>query len=481
MTILDSTIVTVALPTIQRSLHFTQAGLAWVVDAYLITYAGLLLLAGRLGDLLGRKKIFLGGVALFTASSVLCGLADSQGMLVGARFAQGAGAALTASVVLAIVVGEFPDLRERSKALNAYIIVAIGGSSLGLLLGGVLTQWLTWHWIFFINVPVGICTFVAAAVLLEETEGLGVSAGIDFGGAALSTGGLMLVIYTIVTSTDYGWISLHSLAFGAAGVIALVAFFVLETRLATPIMPISVLRSRGLGSSSLARAFNAMGLFSTGFLGVLMLQHILGLDAVQTGLAYLPQTFALTIMAVGPTSRIMRRFGVKPTALGGFGLIFSGLVLFALATPATAYFPQLFVALLLMGVGSSLSFTPLLNVGLARIPSRDAGLGSSVINVSQQVSAALSVAVLGVISSNRTHALLAGGSSLEHALAGGYRLGFVVAAACVAVGAVVCLVFVPTLDTRRADAAQPHVAQPDVAQPDVAQPGAAPAVEAVEV
>ncbi len=444
MTVVDATIVNVALPTIQRSLHFTQASLAWVIDAYLITYAGLLLLAGRLGDLVGRKRVFLAGVALFTASSALCGFSDSQGMLVASRFAQGAGAALTASVVLALVVHEFPDLRERARALSTYIAVAIGGSSVGLLLGGILTQALSWHWIFFINLPVGVATFALAFVLLEENEGSGMAAGVDIGGALLVTVGLMLLIYAIVTSTQYGWKSGHTLIFGVAAVAALMVFFVLETRLATPIMPMRVLRSRGLGSSSLSRAFNAMGIFSSGFLGVLFLQHLLHLSPIETGLAFLPQTLTLAAMSLGLTNRLMRVFRAKPTALVGCAQIFAGLVLFALATPATTYFPQLFGAMLLLGVGSSMALTPLLNIGLARIPKPDAGMGSGIINVSQTVSAALCVAVLGVVSTNRTRALLATGSSASHSLTGGYRLGFAVAAAGVVVGALVCIWFVPS-------------------------------------
>jgi EmrB/QacA subfamily drug resistance transporter len=444
MTVIDATIVNVALPTIQRNLHFSQAGLAWVIDAYLITYAGFLLLAGRMGDLVGRKKVFLGGVALFTLSSALCGLADSQAMLVAARFAQGTGAAFTASVVLAIVVGEFPDLRERSKALNTYIVVAIGGSSLGLLLGGIVTQWLDWHWIFFINVPIGIATMILAAFLLDESHGLGIAAGADVGGAVLVTAGLMLLVYAIVTSSEHGWLSAHTLVFAAAAVVALAAFFVVEATIANPIMPLRVMRSRGLASTSVARAFNAMGLFSTGFLGVLFLQHLLGLNAIETGLVFLPQTVSLSAMALGPTNRLMRSLHPKPTAVLGFALIFTGLLLFVLATPQTTYFPQLLISMLLLGVGSSMAFTPLLNIGLARIPKAEAGLGSGVINVSQQVSAALCVAILGVVSTNRTRSLLDGGSSLSHALAGGYRLGFVVAAASVAVGAVVVLLFVPS-------------------------------------
>jgi EmrB/QacA subfamily drug resistance transporter len=444
MNVLDQTIVNVALPTIQRSLHFSQVSLAWVVDSYLITFGGFLLLAGRLGDLVGRKKTFLVGVSVFTVSSALCGLATSQAMLIAARFAQGAGAAFSASVVLAIIVGEFPDPAERIRAMNAYVLVTVAGGSLGLLLGGVLTQALSWHWIFMINVPVGVATLIAGSLLLDESEGLGIHAGLDIAGAVLSTGGLMLGIYAVVTSTQYGWVSRHTLTLGFAAVVLLGSFFFLETRIATPLMPIRVLRSRGLGSSCLVRALMVVGMFGTFYLGALYLQHLLGYGPLATGLAFLPQTLTVAVMSLGPSARLIKILHHKPMALLGFASIFSGLVLFALVTPHTAYFPQVFFALLLIGMGGAMAFTPLLTIGVSNIPAADAGLGSGLINVSQQVSAAVAVAVLSVVSANRTHALLAAGHSPTHALAGGYSLGFVVGAGCAAAGAVVCALLVPS-------------------------------------
>jgi EmrB/QacA subfamily drug resistance transporter len=444
MNVLDQTIVNVALPTIQRSLHFSQVSLAWVVDGYLITFGGLLLLAGRLGDLVGRKKTFLVGVSVFTVSSALCGLATSQAMLIAARFAQGAGAAFSASVVLAIIVGEFPDPGERIRAMNAYVLVTVAGGSLGLLLGGVLTQALSWHWIFMINVPVGVATLIAGSVLLDESEGLGIHAGLDIAGAVLSTGGLMLAIYAIVTSTQYGWLSAHTLSLGLAAVVLLGSFFFLETRIATPLMPIRVLRSRGLGSSCLVRALMVVGMFGTFYLGALFMQHLLGYGPLATGLAFLPQTLTVAVMSLGPSARLIRIFRHKPTALAGFASIFSGLVLFALVTPHTAYFPQVFFALLLIGMGGAMAFTPLLTIGVSNIPAADAGLGSGVINVSQQGGAAVAIAVLSVVSTNRSHALLASCHSTANALAGGYRLGFVVAAVCAIAGAVACGLLLPS-------------------------------------
>jgi len=437
MNILDQTIVNVALPTIQRDLHFSQVSLAWVIDAYLITFAGALLLAGRLGDLFGRKKVFLVGVALFTAASVACGAADSQILLISARFAQGLGAALSSSVILAIIVADFPVPRERAKAMSSYIIVAVGGGSLGLLAGGYVTQALSWHWIFFINIPIGVATFIAGAALIEENTGIGYRAGLDIAGAVLSTAGLMLAVYAIVSSSQYGWNSTHTLGFGAAAIVVLAAFFLLESRLVTPMMPFPVMRSPGLLTSSLVRWLMVVGMYSTFFIGVLYFQHVLGYDPIRTGLAFLPQTLSVALMSAGLTNRIMGWLGPKVTALIGLAVLSGGLALFIGSGVHTAYFPYLFAAVLLVGLGAATAFTPLLSMALANVPAQDAGIGSGIVNVSQQVAAALSVAVLGAVSTSRTVTLLAHGGSVREALDGGYRLAFAIALISVIIGLVV--------------------------------------------
>ena len=427
MNTLDQTIVNVALPTIQHDLHFTQAALAWVIDAYLITFAGALLLAGRLGDLVGRKKVFLFGVALFTLSSVACGAADSPTLLVGARFAQGFGAALSSSVILAIIVADFPVPKERARAMSSYIIVAVGGGSLGLLLGGYVTQALNWHWIFFINIPIGLLTFVVGIALIDENIGIGIRAGVDVGGAVLSTAGLMLAVYAIVSSTEYGWTSAHTLGLVVGAVILLIAFAVLETRLKNPMMPTAVLRAPGLLSSSVVRGLMVVGMYSTFFIGVLYFQHVLHFDPARTGLGFLPQTLMVAVMSAGITTRIMGRFGAKATSIGGMAVVTTGLAMFVWSDPHTHYFPQIFVGVLFIGFGAATAFTPLLTIGLAGVPAKDAGIGSGIVNVSQQVAGALSVAVLGAVSTNRTTSLIASGASEVNALDGGYRLAFMVA------------------------------------------------------
>jgi EmrB/QacA subfamily drug resistance transporter len=431
MNTLDQTIVNVALPTIQHDLHFSQAALAWVIDAYLITFAGALLLAGRLGDLVGRKKVFLFGVGLFTLSSVACGAASSGVLLVVARFAQGLGAALSSSVILAIIVADFPVPRERAKAMSSYIIVAVGGGSLGLLVGGYMTQALGWHWIFFINIPIGLVTFLVGVFLIDENVGLGIRAGVDIAGAVLSTAGLMVAVYAIVSSTRDGWTSSRTLGLGAIAVVLLVGFVLLESRLANPMMPMSVLRAPGLLASSVVRGLMVVGMYSTFFIGVLYFQHVLHLNPARTGFGFLPQTLMVAVMSAGVTTRIMAKLGAKATSIGGMAVVTVGLALFVWSGPSTAYFPQIFVAVLLIGFGAATAFTPLLTIALASVPAKDAGIGSGIVNVSQQVAGALSVAVLGAVSTNRTATLLAAGKSEIDALDGGYRLAFMVAFASV--------------------------------------------------
>jgi MFS family permease len=317
----------------------------------------------------------------------------------------------------------------------------------------VLTQALNWHWIFFINLPIGVAAAIAGALLLDENPGLGTRAGVDIGGAVLSTGGLMLAIYTIVTSTQYGWGSAHTIGFGAAAAIVLVSFFVLESRLANPIMPLRILRAKGLGSSSLARGLTVVGLYSTLFIGVQLFQRVLHFDAVLTGFAFLPLTLAVAVMSFGVTAWIVRRLRPKPAVLAGLGVLVVGLALFASSNPGTMYFPQLFLALLLIGAGAAAVFPPLFTIGLANIPHGDAGIGSGVVNVTQQVSAAIAVAVLGAASSGRTSSLLARGEPAVNALAGGLRLAFIIAVSCVAVAIVVTTVLLRS----RVDSVAPSV------------------------
>ncbi len=434
MMVLDATIVNVALPSIQRDLHFTQANLTWVIDGYLITFGGFLLLAGRFGDLVGRKKVFLSGLVLFVAASMVCGLADSQAMLIGARLVQGIGGAVASSVILAIIVTEFPEKVEQAKAMGLYAFVSAGGGSIGLLAGGALTQSLDWHWIFFVNVPIGAIALLLGSALIEENEGLGLAGGVDVLGSALITLATMFGAFAIVKSSEYGLTSARTLGVGAVAVILLGAFLTLEGRLANPIMPLRILRLRMLMGSSLVRGLLITGMFSAFFLGALYLERVLGYDAIDTGLAFMPLTIAIATMSMGVSARLVDRFGQVPTLAGGLLGIVLGLSLLASEGVHASYFPGLFFAFLALGLGAGASFLPLLTMGMADAPAADAGLASGIINVSVQLFGAIGLAALGTIATDHTKALSASGHPLVSALTGGYHLAYVVAAICVGLG-----------------------------------------------
>ena len=434
MMVLDATIVNVALPSIQHDLHFSQSNLTWVIDGYLITFGGFLLLAGRVGDLIGRKRVFLAGLVLFTSASVLCGVADSQALLIGARLLQGIGGAIASSVVLAIIVTEFPEAKEQAKAMGMYAFVSAGGGSIGLLAGGVLTQSLDWHWIFFVNVPIGLIAFVMGSALIEENKGIGLAGGVDVLGSALITLATMFGAFAIVKSSEYGLLSARTLGVGATSLLLLGAFLALEARLENPIMPLRILRLRMLMGSSLVRGLLVTGMFSAFFLGALYLERVLGYDAIDTGLAFLPLTGSIAVMSMGLSARASERFGALNTLAGGLVGIIAGLLLLATAGTGAAYFPGLFFAFLFLGLGAGASFLPLLTMGMSDAPKRDAGLASGIINVSVQLFGAIGLAALGTIATDHTKSLTASGHALTSALTGGYHLAYIVAAAFVAFG-----------------------------------------------
>ena len=440
MNALDGSIVNVALPAIQRDLHFSQSGLVWVVDAFLITFASFLLMAGRLGDLVGRRLVFLIGIALFTASSIACGVAVSPAMLVAGRFVQGIGGALSASVIIAIIVTEFPERAERAKAMSAYIFVAVGGGSIGLLVGGVLTQALSWHWIFFINVPIGVATFLLGRALIEENVGLGIGTGVDVTGSVMVTLALMLGTFAIIEATRYGWVSVHTVAFGGASVALLVAFLGLESRLANPILPLRILRISTLTNSSIIRSFLFAGMSTTFFLGALYLENVLRYSPIRTGLGFLPISLVMGLLALGSTARLVTRFGNKRVLIPGMTAATVGLLLLTRVGPGASYTGVVFPAFVLIGLGAGTSFMPLLSIAMADVPGADAGLGSGIVNVSMQMAGALGLAVLGTIATDHARSLAAAGHSTASALSGGFRLSFLVAAASVGVGTVMAAV-----------------------------------------
>jgi len=434
MMVLDATIVNVALPSIQHDLHFSQSNLTWVINGYLITFGGLLLLAGRMGDLVGRKRVFLSGLALFTAASIVCGLAGSQAMLIGARLVQGAGGGVASSVILAIIVTQFPQRAEQARAMGMYAFVSAGGGSIGLLAGGALTQSLDWHWIFFVNVPIGLLAFVLGSALIEENEGIGLAGGVDVLGSILITVATMLGAFAIVKSSEYGLLSARTLAAGGASLALLAGFLALEARIKNPIMPLRVLRLRMLMGSSLVRGLLVTGMFSAFFLGALYLEHVLGYDAIDTGLAFMPLTVAIAAMSLGISARLVERVGAVRTLVGGLALIIVGLLTLAGQGVGASYFPGLFLAFLALGLGAGASFLPLLTIGMADAPRRDAGLASGIINVSVQLFGAIGLATLGTIATDHAKTLVASGHTLTSALTGGYHLAYLVAAISVAGG-----------------------------------------------
>jgi EmrB/QacA subfamily drug resistance transporter len=439
MIVLDTTIVNVALPSIQHDLHFTQGNLTWVVNAFLVSFGSFLLLAGRLGDLIGRRRIFLLGVTLFTFASLLCGAASTSTTLVAARFIQGIGAAMQASVILAIIVIEFPEPGDRARAMSAYMFTAVAGGSLGLLAGGVLTQLLSWHWIFFVNLPIGVVAVIAGRILIPADKGLGLSQGVDWLGSALVTFAIGTAVYAIVEATSHGWGSPVVLGAGTVSAALLALFVVLESRIQNPIMPLRILRLRGLVATCLTRGFLVTGMYGTWFLGTLYLEHVLHYDAIRTGLAFMPWTLTVLALSLGVTRRLVARFGPVPVMIGGMFLVALGLLDLHGIALHTDYFPRLALGFFLIGLGIGNSFMPMLMIAMADVPQQDAGLASGIVNVSQQVSGALGLAVLSTLATNHTTALISAGHSPQLALLSGYQLAYALGIGSVLLGILVAV------------------------------------------
>ena len=444
MIILDTTIVNVALPSIQADLGFSQSSLTWVVDGYLITFGSLLLLAGRLGDLFGRKRVFLAGIAAFVVASLLCGLAPTGTTLVIARFVQGAAAALVSAVIVAIIAVEFPERADRAKAMSLYTFVIAGGASLGLLLGAVLTEAISWHWIFFVNLPIGVVTFLLGRSLIAEHEGIGIGEGVDWLGSVLITVASIVGIYALVKIPEWGWTGGRTLGLLGASLGLLAAFGLLESRIRNPIIPLRVLGLRTLITANVVRGFLVTGAYSTFFLGALYFQHVRGWSAIEIGLAFLAMSVSLAAMSSGLAARLDERFGPKRTLVGGIAGPVIGLLLFSQAGESTPYFPQIFAAFAILGLGFGAANPPLMMIAMDDVPSRDAGLASGTIQVSIQLSAAVGLAALGTIATDRTHALAAAGQSATSALSGGYHLAFLIGAGAAAIGIVVAALALPS-------------------------------------
>ena len=427
MIILDTTIVNVALPSIQDDLGFSQSGLAWVVNAYLIAFGGLLLLAGRLGDLIGRRRMFLAGLTVFTAASLLCGAAQSQEVLIAARFVQGVGGAMTAAVILGMIVTMFPERNEQAKAIGVFSMVAASGASIGLLAGGVLTEAINWHWIFLVNLPIGVATAILARRVIAPDPGIGLHRGADVSGAVLITSALMLAVYTIVGAAEEGWASTRTLVLAAVSIALLVAFVVREQRATNPLVPLRIFRSRTVSAANAVQALMVAGMFSMFFLGALYLQRVLGYDAVEVGLAFLPVALSIGVLSAGIAPGIIVRYGARAALVPGLALMAGGLAYFQRLPLDASYAVDLFPSMLMLGLGAGLSFPALMTLAMSGATPEDSGLASGLVNTTQQVGGALGLAVLATLSTTRTESLLALGDPTAAALTDGYRLAFVIA------------------------------------------------------
>jgi EmrB/QacA subfamily drug resistance transporter len=459
MIVLDVTVVNVALPAIQDDLGFTSSSLAWVVNAYLIAFGGLLLLAGRLGDLLGRRNIFVSGLVVFTVASVLCGLAESQEVLVAARFVQGIGGALTSAVILGMIVTLFPEPREQAKAIGVYAFVASAGGSIGLLAGGVLTQAINWHWIFFVNLPIGVVTAVLAVKLIDKDKGLGMGRGTDVPGAVLITAALMVGVFTIVKpAAELGWTAPRTIALGLLTLTLLACFIVREATAANPLVPLRIFKSRNLTGANLIQALSASGMFGIFFLGSLYLQRVLGYNALEIGLAFLPTTVVMGLLSVRYSEKLVMRFGPRRPMIAGLVLIVAGLALFTQAPVNGNYFVHVLPVLALLGLGGGVCFPALMGLSMADVKPEDAGLASGLIGTMGEVGAALGLAVLATLSATRTEALAAAGKPALEALTGGFHLSFAIAGVIVAAAVVIgCTLMRPARPVAEVAAAETEV------------------------
>jgi EmrB/QacA subfamily drug resistance transporter len=434
MIVLDATVVNVALPSIQEDLGFSQSSLAWVVNAYLIAFGGLLLLAGRLGDLISRRGVFLAGLGVFSVASLLCGAAQSQEMLIAARFVQGVGGAMASAVILGMIVTMFPEPRDQAKAIGIYGFVASAGASVGLLAGGVLTQAINWHWIFFVNIPIGIVTAALTLRLLAPDRGAGFGKGADVLGAALITGALMLLVYTIVVpAAEDGWGATRTLVLGAGSLALLAAFIVREATASNPLVPLRIFRSRNVAGANLIQALFVAGMFGMFFMGALYLQRILGYSALETGLAFLPSTIVMGTLSIRYSQPLVMRFGARATLLPGLVLGVVGLLVFTQAPVDGNYATHVLPVMILLGAGAGLAFPALMTLSMSGASPSDAGLASGLVNTTLQVGGAIGLAVLATLASSETGRLRETGDSALAALNGGYHLAYLIGAGLVLV------------------------------------------------
>jgi EmrB/QacA subfamily drug resistance transporter len=427
MIVLDTTIVNVALPSIREDLHFTETGLVWVVNAYLLTFGGFLLLGGRLGDLFGHRRIFLLGLVAFTLASAACGLANSQGLLIAARAVQGIGGAVVSAVALSLIMNVFPEPGERARAMGIYGFVCSGGGSIGVLLGGFLTSSFNWHWIFLVNVPIGVLVYALCHSLLPS-RGVTNAPRLDVAGAIVVTTSLILVVYAIVNGNETGWTAPATLWKMAAGVVLMIAFLIIESRVRAPLMPLSLFTVRSVSVANVIAVLWAAGMFAWFFISALYLQLVLGLGPMQVGLAFLPANVIMAICSLGISAKLVMHFGIRWPLVVGLLLAAGGLLLFSRAPLAGNVWLDVVPAMSLLGIGAGIAFNPLLLAAMNDVPAADSGLASGMVNTSFMMGGALGLAVLASIAAARTSAVAQQAAAGAEALNAGYHLAFGVGA-----------------------------------------------------
>ncbi|HUD24726.1 MAG TPA: DHA2 family efflux MFS transporter permease subunit [Burkholderiaceae bacterium] len=458
MIVLDTTIVNVALPSIRADLHFGKS-LVWVVNAYLLTYGGFLLLGGRLGDLYGRRRLFLLGITLFSLASLACGLAGSQQLLIAARAVQGLGGAVVTAVALSLIMNLFSEPDERAQAMGVYSFVCASGGSIGVLAGGFLTSTLSWHWVFLVNLPIGAVVFAACLALLPAGREDSATARLDVAGAATVTAALMLAVYAIVNGNEAGWASAQTAGLLGAAALLLAAFVAIEAQVRDPLMPLRLFKLRNVATADAVSVLWAAAMFAWFFISALYLQLVLGYDAMQVGLAYLPANLIMAAFSLGLSARIVMRFGLRlPLALGLL-LAAAGLALFARAPIDARFAIDVLPAMTLLGLGAGMALNPVLLAAMSDVAPQESGLASGVVNTSFMMGGALGLAVLASLAAARTDALRAQGADPLTALAGGYHAAFLVGAAFALAASLLGAVLIrPAASAQRGAAAATAVA-----------------------
>jgi EmrB/QacA subfamily drug resistance transporter len=427
MIVLDVTIVGVALPSIKDDLGFSETTLAWVVNGYLLTYGGFLLLGGRLGDLYGHRRLFLIGISLFTVASLACGLATTQWFLVVSRGIQGLGGAVASAVSLSLMVNLFTEPGERAKAMGIFGFVASGGGSIGVLLGGIITDVISWHWIFLVNFPIGVAVVLLSIRLLPEVH-IPSSTRLDVGGAVTVTASLIIAVYAIVNANEKGWTSLHTLGLLAVALVIFGVFLVIEITVDSPLVPLALFKLRNLATADVVGVLWAGAMFAWFFLSALYMQLVLGYSPLQIGLAFLPGNLIMGALSIGLSAKLVMHYGFRAPLATGLGLAGLGLLWLARAPVDGSYLVDIFPSMVLLGFGAGMAFNPVLLAAMSDVSPQESGLASGIVNTSFMMGGALGLAVLASVSASRASSLLDAGHSQAAALTSGYHAAFLIGA-----------------------------------------------------